>query len=41
MAIAILPGIIIFLIIENIYFRYKIFWRDEEIKKASRRTGEN
>lgn len=33
MAIAIIPGIIIFLIIENIYFRYKIFWRDEEIKK--------
>ena len=32
-AIAIIPGIIIFLVAENIYFRFKIHWRDEEIKK--------
>ena len=32
-AIAIIPGIIIFLVAENIYFRFKIYWRDEEIKK--------
>ena len=32
-AITIIPGIIIFLIAENIYFRFKIHWRDEEIKK--------
>jgi len=31
-AIAIIPGIIIFLVVENIYFRFKIHWRDEEIK---------
>ena len=32
-AIAIIPGIIIFLVAENIYFRFKIYWRDETIKK--------
>ena len=31
--IAIILVIIIFLVAENIYFRFKIHWRDEEIKK--------
>ena len=38
--IAIILVIIIFLVAENIYFRFKIHWRDEEIKKLRKYNDE-